>query len=266
MPAEVSWPRSSSDKGAFSSTVSVVIPARDEEENIPFVLKGIPAWVYEIVLVDGNSLDRTVEVAKSYCQSIKVVAQPGKGKGDALRAGFRSCEGDIIVAMDADGSMDPAEMSTFISAIEKGHDLVKGSRALPGGGSSDLTTFRKLGNWGLRTLANILYRSRFTELCYGYFAFRRGTVDELELGSDGFEIETEIFVKAHRAGLRVMEVPSYESPRANGVSNLSPLRDGWRILMTLIRSRFSRISAALPGTTRGRTVASTLPEASDGFK
>lgn len=266
MRAEVSRSQSSVKPGPYSSTVTVVIPARDEEENIPFVLKGIPTWVHEIILVDGNSLDRTVEVAMSYCQRIKVVCQPGKGKGDALRAGFRKCEGDIIVAMDADCSMDPAEMGAFISAIEMGHDVVKGSRALPGGGSSDLTAFRKLGNWGLRTLANILCGSHFTDLCYGYFAFRRGTVDKLDLGSDGFEIETEIFVKAHRAGLRMVEVPSYELPRTNGVSNLSPLRDGWRILMTMIRSRFSRGSAALPEKARGGSVASTLQEGSDGFK
>lgn len=265
MRAEVSRSRPSAKPGPYS-TVSVVVPARDEEENVPLVLKGIPPSVHEILLVDGNSLDRTVEVAKSHCQRVKIIAQPGKGKGDALREGFRHCEGDIVVAMDADGSMDPAEMELFVSAIEKGHDVVKGSRALPGGGSSDLTAFRKFGNWGLRTLANILCGSRFTDLCYGYFAFRRGTVDQLDLASDGFEIETEIFVKAHRAGLRVVEVPSYESERTNGVSSLSPLRDGWRIMMTMIRSRLSDGKDALPENERGKDVAGNLPEAGDGFE
>jgi hypothetical protein len=145
----------------------------------------------------------------------------------------------VIVAIDADGSMDPAEMSLFVALLALGFDYVKGSRMLPEGGSCDLTLFRRLGNWAFRTLTNLIHRSRFTDLCYGYFAFRRGTVDALPLRSDDFAIETEINIKAWRAGLRIMEVPSREFDRIEGRSGLRPFGDGWRILGAIFRELFS---------------------------
>ena len=87
-----------------------------------------------------------------------------------------------------------------------------------------------------RTLTNLITGSRYSDLCYGYFAFRRGTVDALNLRSDGFEIETEINIRAHRAGLRIAEVPSCETERHHGSSQLHALRDGLRILFTIARA------------------------------
>ena len=219
--------------------VSVVIPARNEEKCLPYVLSRIPAWVHEVVLVDGASADATIEVARHHWPSIRIVRQISKGKGGALREGFSHSTGDLIVAIDADGSMDPGEMGVFVALLDLGFDYVKGSRMLPGGGSHDLTTFRRLGNWVFRTLTNLIHRSRYTDLCYGYFAFRRGTVDALPLRTDGFAIETEINVKAWKAGFRVMEVPSRESDRIEGSSGLRPFGDGWRILSAIFRERFS---------------------------
>ncbi len=210
----------------------------NEELSLPYVLADIPDWVQEVILVDGLSTDRTLEVAKEHYPDIRIIRQPGKGKGDALRAGFRSCRGDFIIALDADGSMDPAEIGTIVKALQEGAHYVKGSRTLPGGGSSDLTPIRSLGNWALGTLANLIHGCSYTDLCYGFFGFRRGTVDALPLRSDGFEIETEINIKAHSAKLRLAEVPSYESERYHGESNLHPIRDGLRVLATILGERF----------------------------
>src|SRR5437867_9186180 len=102
-----------------------------------------------------------------------------------------------------------------------GLDYVKGSRMIGGGSSVDLTRFRRFGNWMFRTLMNFLHRTSYTDLCYGYFGFRRGTVDRLDLRSSGFEIETEISIKAHYAGLRTAEIPSIESARHNGADRKS---------------------------------------------
>src|SRR5207247_8603348 len=118
-----------------------------------------------------------------------------------------------------------------------GYDYGKGSRMLPGASSSDLTLLRSAGNWMFRTLTNLITGSRYSDLCYGYFAFRRGTVDALNLRSDGFEIETEINIRAHRAGLRIAEVPSCETERHHGSSQLHALRDGLSILFTIVRER-----------------------------
>jgi glycosyltransferase involved in cell wall biosynthesis len=222
-----------------SHPVSVVIPARNEEKCLPYVLNRIPAWVHEVILVDGASADATIDVARHHWPTVRIVRQTGKGKGAALREGFSHSTGDLIVAIDADGSMDPAEMSLYVAVLSLGFDYVKGSPMLPEGGSCDLTPFRRLGNWVFRTLTNLIHRSRFTDLCYGYFAFRRGTVDSLPLRSDDFAIETEINIKAWNAGLKIMEVPSREFDRIDGRSGLRPFADGWRILRAIVRERFA---------------------------
>ena len=146
---------------------------------------------------------------------------------------------DYVVMIDADGSMDPGELDRYVRALDEGNDVVKGSRFLPGGGSTDLTLFRSLGNRALLTLFNTLYGAMFTELCYGFFAFRRTSLPAMGLRSDGFEIETEIVARSVRAQLAVAEVASHESPRLHGQSNLHPIRDGLRVLRTLFGVRLS---------------------------
>jgi hypothetical protein len=114
---------------------------------------------------------------------------------------------------------------------------VKGSRHSCGGGSADLTFIREVGNRVFVQLANALYRTGWSDLCYGYIALRRSALDRLRLHSDGFEIETEICVHAVTGDLAVAEVPSYELSRRSGVSHLHPVRDGWRVLKVLLRNR-----------------------------
>jgi glycosyltransferase involved in cell wall biosynthesis len=169
---------------------------------------------------------------------IKVVTDGGRGKGDALRTGFAAATGDYIVMIDADGSMDPAEIELFVGGLKNGHDVVKGSRFARGGGTTDMSGVRRAGNWCLLWLVNLLYWQLFTDLCYGYCAFRRQALSSLGLKTDGFEIETEIVVRSVKAGLRIGEVPSFESPRRFGHSNLNAWRDGQRVLYTLLRERF----------------------------
>ena len=216
--------------------VSVVIPAKNEEKSLPYVLRRLPPWLHEVIVVDGLSEDATSEVARLCLPSVRVVSQSGRGKGNALREGFVHCTGDIVVALDADGSMDPGEIPAIVAFLESGFDYVKGSRMIGGGSSIDLTSFRRFGNWMFRSLTNFFHGTSYTDLCYGYFGFRRGTIDRLDLRSSGVEIETEISIKAHHAGLRTAEIPSSQSARHDGASNLSAIRDGWRILGTIFRA------------------------------
>lgn len=218
--------------------VTVVIPTLNEERNIAWVINRLPPMVDEVILVDGRSTDRTVAVALAIRPDIVVVREPRPGKGIALRTAFAAATGDIIVMLDADCSMDPGEIPVFVEAIEDGADLVKGSRFLNGGGSVDISLLRQLGNRALLLMTNILYARRFSELCYGFMAFRRTALPRLALESTGFEIETELVVRSIKSGLRVAEVPSFESARAFGVSNLHTFRDGWRVARTVLQHRF----------------------------
>ncbi|MFI1912327.1 glycosyltransferase family 2 protein [Nocardia sp. NPDC020380] len=211
-------------------TVSLVIPAKNEARNIAGVLEQLPDDVTEVILVDGNSTDATLVTARKYRPDILVVAQQGTGKGSALRAGFFAATGDIIVMMDADGSMAPQEISHFLHFLDHGYDFVKGSRFVGGGGSLDITRLRRAGNRFLLAVFNTLYHTRLTDLCYGFCAFDRRYLEHLDLTATGFEIEAEMTVRAMQVGLRIAEVPSFEMPRRDGRSNLHAVRDGFRVL------------------------------------
>lgn len=225
-----------------TETVTLVIPAKNEAANIAWVLEQVPTCVDEIVLVDGNSTDATLVTARFYRPDVRVVVQPSTGKGDALRAGFLAASGDVIVMIDADGSMSPKEIPHFLYFLSNGYDFVKGSRFMGGGGSLDITRLRRLGNRGLLLLTNTLYDAHLTDLCYGFCAFHRRYLSYLDLTTPGFEIETQMTICAIRAGLRIAEVPSLEMPRRHGKSNLRTFRDGTRVLRTVLREHRTGIS------------------------
>ena len=218
--------------------VSVVICTLNEAENLPHILPQIPAWVSEVLLVDGHSKDGTAEIAANLLPSIRILKQPGQGKGDAIKYGFEKAEGDIIIAIDADGSMNPAEMGKYAESLIQGSDLCKGSRFIEGGGTEDMPRHRIFGNWCFTALTNILYGTRFTDLAYGYFGCRREAWPKIKPESSGFTIETEISLKAKKSKLKITEVPSFEKMRISGKGNLRSFPDGSKILWMIIKQRF----------------------------
>ena len=221
-------------------TVSIVIPALNEAENLPHVLPKIPSWVHEVILVDDHSTDDTAEVARALLPDIRVVPNPrSKGKGNALQAGYQEATGEIIVQIDADGSEEPAEIHAFVGVLLAGATTPKGSRFIPGGGTSDMTLLRKSGNKVFVFLVRLLFGVRFTDLCYGYNAFWTRVVSELEIDADGFEIEAMLNIRAARRGLRIAEVPSFEADRIHGEGRLEPFPDGWRVLRTIASERLA---------------------------
>ncbi|HTW20152.1 MAG TPA: glycosyltransferase [Mycobacteriales bacterium] len=234
------------EESYLTPTVSVVVPALNEGRNLQQVFGAIPAWVLEVILVDGHSVDDTVEVARRCRPDVRVILQNRRGKGNALACGFAAARGDIVVMLDCDGSTDPAEIPDFVSALRNGADFAKGSRFVAGGYSHDITRVRRMGNSFLNALVKTLFAIRFTDLCYGYNAFWRDLVPAIgvpvgEAGEpvwgDGFEIETLMNIRVARTGARIVEVPSIEYKRLSGASNLRAWRDGLRVLRTIVRER-----------------------------
>ena len=219
------------------TTVSVVVPTLNEEENLPAVLARLPEGLHEVVIVDGHSTDDTVAVARSHRPDAIIVQQNGRGKGNALACGFWASSGEIIVMLDADGSTDPAEIPRFVAALLTGADFAKGSRFLSGGGSSDITPVRRLGNRALSATVNRLWGVKYSDLCYGYNAFWRRCLPFLAPDCNGFEVETLLNIRAARAKLVIYEVPSFEYERIHGLSNLNAPRDGIRVLRTILAER-----------------------------
>lgn len=257
-----------SSRDVRRARVSLVIPAMNEERNLPHVFARIPDLVDEVILVDGNSVDRTVELARELRPDIVVVGQTRRGKGNALACGFAACTGDIIVAIDADGSTDPGEIPMFVEAIRDGADYVKGTRFGLGGRSDDITRIRLAGNRVLGGIVNVLFGTRFTDLCYGYNAMRAEVLPALDLPplhvevpeggrvwGDGFEVETLMNLRAAHAKLEIAEVPSIEAERLHGVSNLNAVSDGLRVLRTIVRERMRRSRRFVPAPAEPTNVA-----------
>jgi len=226
------------NKYGIVKNVSLVIPTLNEESNIKEVFPYIPDFVDEIVVVDGKSEDRTREEILKFRKDAKIIIEKPEGKGAAMRTGFENATGDIVIMMDADGSHDPSELPKLLEPVLDGYDVSKGSRMLPGGGSDDITLFRRVGNKLFVTMVNRMYKASYTDLCYGYRAFKKEALERMYCRSKGFEIETEQSIRMRKAGLRVKEVSSFEARRKNGNSNLNSLRDGWRILQIILREYF----------------------------
>lgn len=217
--------------------VSLVIPTLNEAQNLALVLPTIPDIVDELIIVDGKSTDGTLDVVRELRPDAVIVLEQRHGKGHALRAGFETARGDIIVMMDADGSMNVGDIVVFVASLQSGADVVKGSRFMQGGGSSDLTPLRTAGNLVLTQAVRMAFGGRYSDLCYGYMAFWRHVLPAFEGEVGGFEVETFLNIRALAAGLRVVEVASFESPRIHGESNLHTFRDGARVLRTIYRER-----------------------------
>jgi glycosyltransferase involved in cell wall biosynthesis len=231
--------------------VTVVIPTLNEARNLPHVFSRLPAGLHEVIVIDGHSVDDTLAAARRLRLDVRIVTQNRRGKGNALACGFAAATGDIIAMVDGDGSADPAEIPRFVSALLDGADYAKGSRFTAGGGSSDITRLRRAGNRALNCLVNVLCRTRYSDLCYGFNAIWRHHVpvlgldaespapaDGTRLWGDGFEVETLMNIRVARAGLAVKEVASFEHSRIHGVSNLNAISDGWRVLRTILVERY----------------------------
>ena len=259
------WPR-----------VSVVVPTLNEARNLPHVFARLPADVHEVIVVDGHSVDDTIAVARQLRPDVRVVQQTRRGKGNALACGFEAATGDVIAMVDADGSADPGEIPKFVDALLSGADFAKGTRFAAGGGSSDITRLRSLGNSMLGAVVNLCHGTHYSDLCYGFNVFWQKHVPVLGLDvtsppsprgdgllwGDGFEIETLIHMRVAAEGLRVAEVPSFEHPRIHGASNLDAFSDGLRVLTTILvelrRARRPRSRRRAPGARTSAVLARDL--------
>lgn len=222
----------------------MVLPCYNEEEGIRIVLSDMPTFVDEVVAVDNNSVDGTSAVAQDL--GAIVVPEKRQGYGAAYKAGFRSATGDIIIAMDADGtyprSFIPVILDVmfeldldFITCDRTGHKLTR---------SSPLRVF---GNWLLGMAMNVLFGMRVHDSQSGMWVFKRSILPSLRLTSDGMafseELKVEAFTKKH---IHAAELPIYYRDRA-GESKLNVWRDGFQNLAFLLKMRFGR-RAPLPPT------------------
>lgn len=218
--------------------VSVVIPTHNEAKNLAHVLPRLPAEVDELIIVDGHSEDGTPAVAQRLHPGARLVMQNRRGKGNALACGFRAARGDIIVTLDARWLDGPRGDPEVRRRPPVGRRLREGLAIHGGRRQQRLERVSQPGQPRARPcLVNLLFRTRYTDLCYGYNAFWTECSPVVYRECDGFEVETVLNVRAARAGLDVVEVPSFEHERIHGTSNLRAFPDGLRVLRTIISER-----------------------------
>ena len=224
--------------------VSIIVPTLNEADNLKELLDSLLKFDFlqEIIFIDAHSNDGTEELMRSYMkehEKITFFLQKSKGKGAALIEGFQKAKGEIIVIIDADLSHDISEIPALIKPIQEGTaDAVLASRFLADGGSEDITKFRIFGNWVFCSLVNLFWHVNYTDLCYGFRAFKGEMIPKLELKTTGVEIETELSIEIAKKNIKFVEIPSYEYARKAGTGKLRTFQDGYRILSTIFQKLF----------------------------
>jgi len=218
--------------------LSIIIPAKDEEETIGRVLDDLNKTIaelhgyeVEVICVDDHCVDRTATIARSY--GARVVENARKpGKGHALCAGFEAAQSDLLLMMDADYSHRPEDLPLFLNAMREGVGLVIGSRVF--GGSEEYNHVRALGNVFLSASLGLCTGRYLSDALNGYKLFRRDVFTDFVYASRNFEIEIEIITNAMRKGYRIVEVISHERARAGGEMKSSAVRHGPRFLARIV--------------------------------
>lgn len=225
--------------------VVILIPCYNEEEGIGFVMDSIPksklnelGYEAEVLVIDNNSSDKTAEIAK--IKGAKVINEPKQGKGHAILSGFRNAsnDADIVAMIDGDSSYDIQELPRLLEPLENNFaDVVVGTRLNGKLVFNSMKGFNRIGNWFFTFLARVGYKTNVTDVCSGFFAWKKCVVDSLvgHLESNGFSIEMEMIAKMSRMGYGCYSVPITYNPR-NGKSSLKPFKDGISILHAWLRN------------------------------
>ena len=220
-------------------SITVLVFTLNEVESLPHVLAKLPGWVDEVLMVDGHSTDGTVEEARLLRPDVRILRQPGHGKGAALTYGVEQASGDIIVTLDADGETDPEDLSRFVEPLLQGYDFVKGSRFRSGllGG---LSLHRTVGNLFLTSVFNALFLTRYTDICSGYNAFWKEGIRNVGLPTEGdFAAEPVMHARARKGRLKVKEVGHRDRGRIAGKAKVPVwAKHGFWVLKTVVQERF----------------------------
>jgi glycosyltransferase involved in cell wall biosynthesis len=246
--------------------LSVIIPAKDEEETLGRVLddlnkavEDLHGYEVEVICVDDHSRDSTAAIARSY--GARVVENHRRpGKGHALRAGFEAATGDFVLMMDADYSHRPEDVPLFLNAMREGVGLVIGSRVF--GGSEEYNHVRALGNVFLSASLGLCTGRYLSDALNGYKLFRKDVFTDHPYTSRNFEIEIEIIANTMRKGYRIVEVISHERARAGGEMKSSAIRHGPRFLARILWEGFKGVRPKTVPSVEG--VPTTQPEKAAG--
>lgn len=220
-------------------SLSIIIPARNEKENLPIILKRIKETIqnydYEIIIIKAINDDSDKHINLDDFKNISVIEQNKKGYGAALKEGFKNSNKENLCIFNADGSFETKDILRLISELENNNDFVFCSRYLKGAGSEDdnITTF--IGNYIFSFIGRFFFKLKLSDILYTYFITKTNKIKKLNLLSDDFSICVEIPIKMKRFNFNYNEIPSFEFKRMFGKKNVNEFKDGFLILIKMIR-------------------------------
>ena len=210
-----------------------IIPTLNECHTVQEVIRKAKQHAHRVIVVDGHSQDDTCTYARE--EGAEILFQEGRGKGMALRTAFNRVESDIYIIIDGDATYDAMEIGKLLQPVlDDKADIVVGSRLKGKLEPGSISRVNKFGNRLFNFLINSLHQGNITDSQSGFRVLNKKAVHRLELSSIGFEIETEITIKALKQGLRILEVPITYARRRGTNSKLNSFKAGSRIIRTII--------------------------------
>ena len=216
--------------------LTLIIPAKHEEESLPQVLNEIKDYECNIIIILEESDLKTINSIKNF--SCKVLYQSEHGYGNALIEGMNSVETDYTCIFNADGSFDPKYLKEMLNLCKENRDFVFASRYMKEGGSDDDTLITKIGNFIFSMIGNIFFSLNISDILYTFLLGKTDSFKKLDLKSNDFCLCVEMPIKAKRLGMNIIDTPSYERKRIAGVKKVNEFKDGFKILTYVVKSFF----------------------------
>lgn len=219
-------------------TKALVLLTYNESEALPKIFDRIPRDGFDFLAVDGGSKDGTVEFLKG--KGVRVAGQPRRGRGVAFRVAFQATDADALCFFSPDGNEDPADIPKLFAEAEKGADMAIASRMMQGAfNEEDVHWFRprKWVNQAFTLIANLFWNkgSYVTDTINGFRVVTRKAYEAMGPDADGFVIEYQMSIRAMKAKLKIVEIPTYEGQRLGGVSTAESWTTGVVFLKQLAR-------------------------------
>ena len=217
--------------------LTLIIPAKNEAESLPKVLSELKDCGFKIIVIVEESDISTIESIKNF--ECEIVYQPDKGYGNALIEGINNVVSDYLCIFNADGSFDPKYLDQMLRCSENEIDFVFASRYMDGGGSDDDTFLTKIGNYFFSTFGKIFFSLKISDILFTFVLGKTESFKKLNLQSNDFCLCVEMPIKAKRLKMNMIDIPSFERSRIAGKKKVNEFRDGFKILVYMIRSLFN---------------------------
>ena len=217
--------------------ITLIIPAKNESESLPIVLKNLKKFKFRIFVVLHKTDKKTIKSIKRF--NVKIIYQNGKGYGDALNKGINSCKTEFFCIFNADGSFRPLEIKKMKKILEKEKlDFVFGSRYQNNSGSQDDTLITFIGNFVFTLIGKIFFKLPITDILYTYVLGKTVKAKKLKLNQKNFSFCVELPIKAIKNNMKICSSDSYELKRIAGKKKVNEFLDGMKILIYMVKLYF----------------------------